>query len=271
MSRPTDRYPDPGVFDETLYRNLTSLPNGVTLDLQFLQKIINPEIKNWRIPKETVLRGMQANMFIIEVDSGDSSVTSRYMAKRINPKELPDKASKEIWQEFVQSVRKETDFYKEVMKAENQNIRCLFPKVYYSDGTPKELDSEPQETSFILIMEDLTENYYQTPMMSREQAESVMQSLARLHAHFWNQDRSQERGGFWVLERRLKRNEIENAEETWKRFLERFPEVDALDPNIKNIGKRIRERARDLDNEVEQGACTIIHGDAKARRAIKFC
>eukprot|EP00088_Acartia_fossae_P049510 TRINITY_DN5457_c0_g1_i1.p1 TRINITY_DN5457_c0_g1~~TRINITY_DN5457_c0_g1_i1.p1 ORF type:complete len:396 (-),score=64.73 TRINITY_DN5457_c0_g1_i1:72-1259(-) len=263
MSRPTDRYPDPGVFDETLYRNLTSLPNGVTLDLQFLQKIINPEIKNWRIPKETVLRGMQANMFIIEVDSGDSSVTSRYMAKRINPKELPDKASKEIWQEFVQSVRKETDFYKEVMKAENQNIRCLFPKVYYSDGTPKELDSEPQETSFILIMEDLTENYYQTPMMSREQAESVMQSLARLHAHFWNQDRSQERGGFWVLERRLKRNEIENAEETWKRFLERFPEVDALDPNIKNIGKRIRERARDLDNEVEQGACTIIHGDAK--------
>ena len=33
-----------------------------------------------------------------------------------------------------------------------------------------------------------------------------MHSLAKLHAHFWNQDRSQERGGFWVLDRRLKHN-----------------------------------------------------------------
>ncbi len=26
--------------------------------------------------------------------------------------------------------------------------RCLFPKVYYSDGTPKELDSSPQGTYY---------------------------------------------------------------------------------------------------------------------------
>ena len=44
MSRPTERYPDPKEFDEKLYHNLTSLPNNVSLNLQFIQKHINPQV-----------------------------------------------------------------------------------------------------------------------------------------------------------------------------------------------------------------------------------
>ena len=33
-----------------------------------------------------------------------------------------------------------------------------------------------------------------------------MRCLAKLHAHFWNIDPNIERGGFWVLDRRLKHN-----------------------------------------------------------------
>ena len=40
------------------------------------------------------------------------------------------------------------------------------------------------------------------------QAKLVMTSLANLHAHFWNKVQDEERGGFWVLQRRLKHQGI---------------------------------------------------------------
>ncbi len=33
-----------------------------------------------------------------------------------------------------------------------------------------------------------------------------MKCLAKLHAHYWNIDPCIERGGFWVLEKRVKHN-----------------------------------------------------------------
>jgi len=262
MSRPTERYPDPGVFDDALYQNLKVLPNLVSLDLHFLQNHIDKKIVNFHIPKENLIRGMQANMFIILTVNNDST-TTKYMAKRIVPKELPEKASEEIWREFVLSVRTEIDFYKELMLPANKEIRCLFPKVYYSDGTPKDLDDNPQETSFILIMEDLNTNYYQTAMMNDKQAYSVMASLAKLHAHYWKLNPANQRGGFWVLNKRLKHKEVENADTTWNQFLHRFPELQELHPEIKSIGRKIKERSAELEKFVEAGACTTIHGDAK--------
>ena len=44
MSRPTERYPDPGVFDDALYQNLKVLPNLVSLDLHFLQNHIDKKV-----------------------------------------------------------------------------------------------------------------------------------------------------------------------------------------------------------------------------------
>ena len=45
MSLPKERYPDPKKFDEKLYNNLTFLPNNVTLDIHFIQKHINPQVR----------------------------------------------------------------------------------------------------------------------------------------------------------------------------------------------------------------------------------
>ena len=58
------------------------------------------------------------------------------------------------------------------------------------------------ETSFRIVMQDLTEDYLQKPMISEQEAKTVLDSLARLHAHFWDIEPQVERGSFWVLERR---------------------------------------------------------------------
>jgi len=238
------------------------LPNGETLDIQWIKTKIWPQASEMKIPREKLIRGMQANIFSLDVKSEDGSCRT-FLVKRIVPKELPQKESKAIWLEFVGSVRSEIDFYANLLKPENQGIRNLFPSVYYSGGTDRSLDCTPEETSFILIMDDLSMNYYQTPFMDKTQAKSVMQSLAKLHAHFWNCCPTTVRGGFWTLERRRKYKEVENVEENWASFLKRFPELVREADNVENLGTLVKEKAEYLDQRVEDGACTMIHGDAK--------
>jgi len=266
MSRPTERYPDPGEFDEQLYANLTKLPCRNLIDIHWIRHNIWPQAEEFNIPRSGVIRGMQANMFTLEVTGVEEGkeYKKHFLAKRIVPRELPDKPSQEIWREFVKSVRTEIDFYWSLMQPEHAHIRDMFPRVYYSSGTPIELDCQPQDTSFILVMDDLSESYFQTPMMSKDQAESVLQSMARMHAHFWGAASKLERGGFWVLAKRRKFNEVERAEETWASLLERFPEIGAeVQQDVSNVGNQIKAAAEYLDGCVEEGACTIIHGDPK--------
>jgi len=264
-----ERYPDPNQFDEVLYGNLLLLPDGGSLDLPWIRQHVWQQASSFCVPKDRLIRGMQANMFCLEVEGRqgetDRTQTKSFLVKRIVPKELPPKASEEIWREFVKSIRTEIEFYANLLKPDNANIRNLFPKVYYSAGTPRDLDIKPQETAFIIVMEDLSPNYYQTPMMNRHQAECVLKSMARLHAHFWGlgQESARERGGFWVLQKRLKYKEVERAEETWKGFIERFPELKELVQNVSSLGHIIKDRAVELDGVVEAGAITVIHGDAK--------
>ena len=52
------------------------------------------------------------------------------MAKRVVPKELPSKANLQLWEDFLASVRREVNFYKDMSKLNPE----LFPKVYYSSG-----------------------------------------------------------------------------------------------------------------------------------------
>ena len=140
-------------------------------------------------------------MFSINVFDNDSKCRS-VIVKRIIPKELPDKPSLEIWQGFIASVRTEMEFYQELLQEKNTDIRDLFPKVYLSMGTPAVLDIQPKDTSFSMIMQDLNEDYMQKPMMNEKEAQCVMDSLAKLHAHYWNSVEEVERGSFWVLEKR---------------------------------------------------------------------
>ena len=197
----SERYPDPGQFDQTLYDNILQLPNNEVIDLNFIQTKVWCEAEQFSIPKQKVIRGMQANMFTIECTSREKHKRT-VMVKRIVPRELPSKPSLEIWQGFVWSVRTEMSFYQDLLRPENEAIRDLFPQIFHSSGTPPSLDPTPLDTSFSIVMEDLTEDYVQKPMMTEDEARLVMDSLARLHAHFWNIEPQVERGSFWVLQRR---------------------------------------------------------------------
>ena len=262
MSKEIERYPDPSQFDEELFKNICRLPNDEILDIDLVQKYIWAEAESFTIPREKIIRGMQANMFIVSCTnkSGDKK---EVIVKRIVPKELPEKPSLEIWQGFVTSVRTEIDFYQELLEPENKSIRQLFPTIFKSSGTGKEMDHVPMDTAFSIIMQDLNQDYIQKPMMNGDEAKLVLQSLARLHAHYWNKVTNEPRGSFWVLEKRKAFSEVENADSTWNSFVDRFPDLVNIHPEVRQIGSKLSSQAEKLDQAVAQGANTRIHGDAK--------
>ena len=49
------------------------------------------------------------------------------VAKRVVPKELPSKANLQLWEDFLASVRREVNFYKDMSKFNPE----LFPKVLF--------------------------------------------------------------------------------------------------------------------------------------------
>ena len=67
MSKEIERYPDPKQFDQVLYDNILLLPNNDNIDIKFVQEKIWAEGVSFNIPKEKVIRGMQANMFSINI------------------------------------------------------------------------------------------------------------------------------------------------------------------------------------------------------------
>ena len=152
-------------------------------------------------------------------------------------------------------------FYAELVEEENADIRHLFPAVHHSCGTPLALDSHPMDTSFSIIMQDLSKDYFQKPMMSEEESRIVLEGLADLHSHFWGRVDRVARGGFWVLHRR--HGEELGADEAWQGLLQRFPQLLDLHPDVKKIGAILGERAAELDTFVGERAVTRIHGDAK--------
>ena len=93
-------------------------------------------------------------------------------------------------------MRTEMQFYAELVEEENADIRHLFPAVHHSCGTPVALDSHPMDTSFSIIMQDLSNDYFQKPMMSEEESRIVLEGLADLHSHFWGRVDRVARGGF---------------------------------------------------------------------------
>jgi len=267
------RYPDPDEIDEKLFDRLYELPDGDTINISWLQKNVWPDADDFKIPPSSVIRGMQANMYTIKMTSKTVSEatqeneTKQIIAKRIVPSELPSKGDNDKLKQFIGSVRREIEFYKTLMLPQNQAIHHVFPRVYYSSSTPTSLDySDPINASFLLLLSDLSEKYYQAPSMNKDQANALMKSFATFHAHFWQnlELKKMERGGFWVLKRRLLYGELENAAVTWKGILERFPELSntGLD-NINSIATDLVEKAVVLDKFIETQCNTLIHGDAK--------
>jgi len=94
------------------------------------------------------------------------------------------------------------EFYKSLEKEEHQAIRHLFPLVHHSCGTPRALDPAPMDTAFAMVMQDLSDDYYQKAMMTAGEARVVLERLAELHSHYWGSMEGRDRGSFWTLGRR---------------------------------------------------------------------
>ena len=262
-SKEMEKYQEPAMFDENLFNSILRLPNSENIDKKFLQKNVWGETVTFDIPKNKIIRLDQTNMFTISCVNKEN-LKKDVIVKRIVPKELPEKPSLEIWRGFITSVRTEIDFYKKLLEPENEPIRELFPKIYKSLGTSHEMDQRPMETSFFIIMQDLGSDYIQKPGISHQEAKVVMESLARLHAHYWDRvPMTSPRGSFWVLENRKAFSEVENVDRTWNEFVDRFPDLKSLHPDVRKIGSVLSSKAESLDAAVDHGANTMIHGDVK--------
>ena len=240
-----------------VFNRLTELPCGIQMNVQWFQKHVWSDTTEFSIPESQVICGMQANIYKIILRDIEKKEVS-LIAKRVVPAELPAKASLEIWQDFLDSVKREVDFY----NTKASKIPHLFPKVYYSHGfqDPKNI----MDSFYLIIMADVSSTFMQNTSMNEKQAENLMQTLAQFHSAFWSEDnQNEERGSFWVLARRAPLKEVENADETWRAILSRFPDFQGLVPNIECLGQLLASKAQLLDDFIGQNLLTQIHGDCK--------
>ena len=228
------------------------------INLEWLQENVWKDVENFEISDEDIICGMQANIYKIVLKSVSKNECRKIVAKRLVPKELPPKANKELWVDFLKSVESEVGFYRDLSLANPD----LFPKVYYSDGKTNTTDI--MDSFYLILMEDVSKDYFQDTGMNKSQAENLMKTLAKFHATHWKKiDPKADRGTFWVLERRQILGEIESADEIWKAVLQRFPEFQNLYPGVENLGSQIASKAQKMDDFIASNLLTQVHGDCK--------
>ena len=71
--RDVERYPDQD-FDEDLYQQLLDLPDGGKIDIEFVKKHIWNEAEKFTVPKDKVYKGMQANMFVVNISNKNRDI-----------------------------------------------------------------------------------------------------------------------------------------------------------------------------------------------------
>ena len=131
-------YPDQSVFDAGLYTSLPDLPSGGQLAVAFARRHVTPDAVAVHIPRDGVIKGMQANMFRVAVERPEGRDPVRLIAKRVRPRELPANRSAESWSDFIASVKREIDFYSMILEETDKDIKSIFPRVYYSAGATEE-------------------------------------------------------------------------------------------------------------------------------------
>ena len=98
----SQHYPDPNEVDENPFDHLHELPDGTTPDTSWVKNNIWSEAESFQIPRSIIIRGMQANMYTIEMKFSNEDIlrnepdnssanTRRVIAKRVVPSELPPK------------------------------------------------------------------------------------------------------------------------------------------------------------------------------------
>ena len=205
--------------------------------------------------------------------------------------EAPKYASKS-WPDFRRTMmylRTEVRFYNEIVPDLGQrglSTPKIFKAHYDLDGLIGEGEKatdqtreEPKHWSAegkggYIIMESITEPYFQTSPITLDQAKETLSAVADLHASAW-EDRSLlqksekllSRGSYHLKTRNPK--ELAGMKQAWENFSSHFGDLNpSLFERTKDMGERIQRLAEYISDEVSPGPndqfATLAHGDFKS-------
>jgi aminoglycoside phosphotransferase (APT) family kinase protein len=160
--------------------------------------------------------------------------------------------------EFAESTRayeREIRFYREVAPRTPIRVPHMFATIM-----------EPADDVYILVMEDLKDLVVgdQVAGMTRAQVLAAAQTIARLHARWWDSERRQALPWVPCVEQQLQMLSLtpEAIRVRWPHFLDDFGEC--LPPGARAMGERI---VRDLEGILQaftKGTRTLVHFDYRA-------
>jgi aminoglycoside phosphotransferase (APT) family kinase protein len=157
--------------------------------------------------------------------------------------------------ESTHAYEREIRFYREVAPRTPIRVPRMFATIM-----------EPTEHVFILVMEDLKGLTAgdQVSGMSRAQVLAAVQTVAPLHALWWNGDQRQALPWVPSVEQQLQMLSLtpETIRTAWPLFLESFG--DSLPPGGRALGERIIRHLEGILAAFVKGARTLVHFDYRA-------
>ena len=204
------------------------------------------------VPSVHVLQGRQALVF------GAGSNVVKFVGQQHT-----ERKSASRQRLFVDSLRREVEFYRSLRQGAALGVAALFPRVSLALATSRDTDCAECE-AFCLVMEDLGQSSLaQTAALPESSVAAVLVALATLHAHKWGDAAvlAGERGAYWGLERRPTTElDVEASQRHWSAVVSAFGQARSLPPTL---GRDLALSARRLDRAVQETAVTMVHGDPK--------
>jgi len=157
--------------------------------------------------------------------------------------------------ESTHAYEREIRFYREVAPRTPIRVPRMFATIM-----------EPADNVFILVMEDLKGLTAgdQVIGMSRAQVLAAVQTIAPLHARWWNGDQRQALPWVPSVEQQLKMLSLtpEVIRTAWPLFVESFG--DSLPPGGRALGERIIQHLDGIMAAFVNGTRTLVHFDYRA-------
>jgi hypothetical protein len=160
--------------------------------------------------------------------------------------------------DFAESMRayeREIRFYREVAPRTPIRVPRMFATIM-----------EPADNVFVLVMEDLKGLTVgdQVTGMNRAEVLAAVQTIAPLHALWWDGDRRRALPWVPTAEQQLKMLSLtpETIRTAWPQFLESFG--DSLPPGGRALGERIIRHLEGVLAAFAKGKRTLVHFDYRA-------